>query len=141
MDYQWIVSQIHSKGKQKEMLDVLLSYIPHLSKDDQAKLEHCLEKIAYTITPEQAHHIVQTMVPYGEHWKMSEVKQFIATKGIDVDQTLHYYLAMNMVYNDYHGTADKFGLKDSVDFYFCLAKEFIDDADGVPFKVEKYFEM
>ena len=48
---------------------------------------------------------------------------------------------MNMTYNDYMNTAITFGLKDNPDFFYSLAKDFINDADAAPYKVEKYFSM
>jgi hypothetical protein len=48
---------------------------------------------------------------------------------------------MNMMYNDYFQTASAYKLKDDADFFYDLAKDFIEDVDGVEFKVEKYFNM
>ena len=72
---------------------------------------------------------------------MDKVKSYIASKGIDHNQCIHYYVVMNMMYNDYIRTAEAFGQKDNPDFYFLLAKNFINDPDGADFKVEKYFQM
>lgn len=141
MDYRWIIDQIHAKGKQEEMVEALVDAIPYLPKDDQRKLEHKLDKIAYCFTPEEAREKVQRMRPYGEHWDQDTVRTYIASKGVDPKHCLQYYLVMNMAYNDYHETAEKFGLGDNTDFYFFLAHDFIDDEDGVEFKVEKYFRL
>ena len=46
---------------------------------------------------------------------------------------------MNMAYNDYRKTAEKFNLEDDVNFYFCIAHDFIEDPDAKEFKVELYF--
>lgn len=68
-----------------------------------------------------------------------QVKEYLATKGI-TDKLTDYYLVMNMVYNDYQRTAQTFGLQSDVEFYFSLARDFIEDVDAKPFKIERYFE-
>jgi hypothetical protein len=44
-----------------------------------------------------------------------------------------------MCYNDYYNTAKHYGYAGDAEFYYCLAKDFIEDVDADPFKVEKYF--
>lgn len=75
------------------------------------------------------------MRPAGQHWTHKQVKEYLATKGIT-----DYYLVMNMVFNDYQKTAQLFNLQNDVEFYFSLARDFIEDVDAKPFKVERYFE-
>lgn len=43
---------------------------------------------------------------------------------------------MNMYYNDSHDTAEMVGRGEDPEFYFSLAKDFINDIDGKDFKVE-----
>lgn len=50
-----------------------------------------------------------------------------------------YYLCMNMAYNDYYKTAESVGKGEDPEFYFSIARDFINDADAKDFKVEKYF--
>lgn len=49
------------------------------------------------------------------------------------------FYGISMVYNDYYDTAKTFGLQNDPEFYFSLAKDFIDDPNAKPLKVEKYF--
>lgn len=81
------------------------------------------------------------MIPYGEHWSCDKVKEYLIKKDATTEYLMYYYLVMNMTYNDYMNTAITFGLKDNPDFFYSLAKDFINDADAAPYKVEKYFSM
>ena len=46
---------------------------------------------------------------------------------------------MNMIYNDYCDTAKLYNLQNDPEFFFSLARDFIEDPDAKPLKVEKYF--
>lgn len=141
MNTSALLECIAKNGRSSQLLDLFVSVIPKLPNDLKEHVTHEMERLAYSFTPDQAKEIVRKMTPYGEHWAADKVKAYIASKGVDQDDCIHYYLVMNMMYNDYYQTAQAFGQKDNADFYFSLAKNFIDDADGVDFKVEKYFEM
>lgn len=141
MDISNLVEWIYKKGKQKEMIDILVSLLPKLNGEVKDKLSYELEAIAYSFSPEEAKTTVQKMTPYGEHWTIDKIKSLLETKDVKSCKLIHYYLVMNMMYNDYYKTAEHYANKEDVDFYFCLSKEFIEDPDGVNFKVEKYFRM
>lgn len=74
----------------------------------------------------------------GQHWSYNQVKDFVESHGIKSDWT-NWYLVLNMCYNDYYDTAKAFDLQDDPEFFFSLARDFIEDADAKPLKVEKYF--
>ena len=97
-----------------------------------------LEDLAYNITMKEADDIVRHMEPKGIHWSYKQVEDFINTKK-EYGSPINWYLVMNMVYNDYYNTAKVFGHQDDVNFYYHLAKDFIQDPDAKPYKVEKYF--
>lgn len=97
-----------------------------------------LEGLAYHISEDEAQNIVRHMEPKGQHWSYNQVKDFVNSQGIDTNYT-HWYLVMNMVYNDFCNTAKQYGLQNDTNFYFSLAKDFIFDPDAHPYKVEKYF--
>lgn len=97
-----------------------------------------LEKLAYRIPAEEAEHIVRNMKPKGQHWTLSQVMEFVKAKGITGCYT-NWYLVMNMVYNDFCNTAKLYGLQGDDEFFFSLARDFIEDPDAKPLKVEKYF--
>lgn len=78
------------------------------------------------------------MKPRGQMWSYEQIKKYIEGKGI-TDRYVDWYLVMNMCYNDYYNTAKMYGLQNEVDFYFHLAKDFIEDPDAEPHKVAKYF--
>ena len=62
----------------------------------------------------------------------------VKSHGIKGDWT-NWYLVLNMHYNDYYDTAKAFDLQDDPEFFSSLARDFIEDADAKPLKVEKYF--
>ena len=97
-----------------------------------------LEKLAYKIPRDEAEQIVRNMRPKGQYWTYTQVMDLVKSKGID-KCFVSWYLVMNMMYNDYCNTAKMYGLHNDVDFYFSLAKDFIEDPDAKPMKVEKYF--
>ena len=97
-----------------------------------------LEHLAYSIDKKCAEEIVRNMRPKGEMWPLEQVEKYVTQKGIHGDY-IEWYLVMNMCYNDYYGTAKMYGLQNEVDFYFNLAKDFIEDPDAEPYKVARYF--
>lgn len=141
MDFEKLVSCIHKKGRQEELVLLLKSAIPKLPDATRKEVTHKIEELAYSFSLEEAREIVHRMTPYGEHWNCDKVKEFITQKGIQSDMAIKYYVVMNMAYNDYHKTAELFGQKENPEFYYQIAYDFINDADGAEFKVEKYFKM
>lgn len=141
MNFASIIKKIEEKGKIEEMINTLIPMFEKLPSDARQYVYKHLECIAYTFSLDEAKAKVIHMTPYGEYWSYEKVVEFVKTKGVEPKDFIHYYLVMNMMYNDYYQTAEAFGLRNNVDFYFWLAKNFIDDPDGVDFKVEKYFSM
>lgn len=97
-----------------------------------------LEKLAYRISKEKAEMIVKGMQPKGQYWNFQQVKEFAKEHGATGDW-IDWYLVMNMVYNDYCDTAKMYNLQNDPEFFFSLARDFIEDPDARPLKVEKYF--
>lgn len=97
-----------------------------------------LEKLAYDIDKPEAENIIKEMKPYGQHWSYKEVESLLDENGIRGD-VIEWWLTMNMMYNDYYTTAKKYGHENDVEFFVSLSNNFINDVDGKPFKVEKYF--
>lgn len=141
MKIQPVIERIVKKNRIDEMSEALCSAMAKMPTNIKEELMHELEALAYTFTMDEAKQIVQRMAPYGEHWSLDKVKAYLHSQGIEAPDCIHYYVVMNMMYNDYFQTASAFGLKDNADFFYDLAKNFIEDVDGVDFKVEKYFNM
>lgn len=97
-----------------------------------------LEDSYYTFNKDDAEKVVRAMSPYGEFWSYEQIKNYLKDK--DIDDCLNYYLAMNMVRNDYYDTAKKYMLQDDTEFYFSLAQDFLMDEDAKPHKIGKYFK-
>lgn len=116
------------------MLDEIASTNPRVYE----RCKNFLEEVAYSIPKPQAEMIVRNMSPRGQKWSYAEIEDFIKSKGIE-GKCVEYYLTMNMVYNDFYDTAVQYGHQKDPEFYFSLAKDFINDPDAKPYKVERYF--
>lgn len=131
-----------SKGSEEEvwsLIDETMENVKHRYPDLYAQMTEELEGLAFKIPYEEARQIVRAMRPKGEVFSLDEVKRMIDEKGIKVKCPVEYYLCMNMMANDYQNTARQFGLERDSNFYFALAYDFINDADGKPYKVQRYF--
>lgn len=133
---------LDDKGKMEKANDLYYKSAQMLKNHNPQAYEQLVreaENIFYDIDEEKAVMIVRKMIPFGERWNYETIRQFIATKGI-TDKCIDYYLAMNMAYNDYYEVAAKYG-NDNEDYYFDIARAFVDDKDAVPNKVAKYFML
>ena len=140
--YQELIKKIRDKGVSNEKIDAVLSgtmkALEHSDSNAYDEFKMRLESLAYSITERDAEHIVRNMQPKGQMWSYDQIKHFVEDKGY-TDDFVDWYLVMNMCYNDYYNTAKTYGLQNEVDFYFNLARDFIEDPDAKPFKVAKYF--
>lgn len=139
--YRELVKMAMEKGEEEEawkvadeVMEKLCKKYPELYDDLIMDLEH----LAYKIPQDQAEQIVRSMRPHGQQWSVQQVRDMLRSKGITKD-CVKWYLVMNMCYNDFCDTAKQFGLQHDEEFFYCLAKDFIEDPDAKPFKVEKYF--
>ncbi len=139
--YRELVGRAMDKGFSEEYWDIMDGFISMLCKKYPDLYDTIIEKLeclAYRIPEDEAESIVRRMSPRGQHWSYNQVKDFVESHGIKSDWT-NWYLVLNMCYNDYYDTAKAFGLQDDPEFFFSLARDFIEDADAKPLKVEKYF--
>lgn len=136
-----LMTRLLDKGVDDEIWEISEDMLNKLSRKDPALFDNFmeqLEQLAYRIPKDEAERIVRAMRPKGQYWSYSQVCDLAKSKGMAGDWT-NWYLVMNMVYNDYCSTAKMYGLQNDVDFFFNLAKDFIEDPDAKPMKVEKYF--
>lgn len=76
----------------------------------------------------------------GGKYSWHQAQQYARNKGItDEERMLEMYAIMNAMYADYHHVARKFGV-DRDEFYACMAKAWLEDADAVPDKTAQYYE-
>ena len=139
--YRELIVKAMDKGAEEEaweLADEAMEKLRRKWPEMYDELMCDLEGLAYKIPPEEAMQIVKAMKPKGQNWSMQQVKDLCREHGIDKD-IVSWYLVLNMTYNDYYGTAKAFGLQGDEDFYWSLAKDFIEDPDAKPYKVEKYF--
>lgn len=143
--YIELMDKIYAKGggyeKMAEATSILDTMFAELCKAHPELYKstmHEFEALAYQIDRPEAETIVKAMKPYGQKWSHDQIKDFVSDKGIS-EHICNWYLVMNAMYNDYRKTAELVGKSDDAEFYFALAKDFINDVDAKPFKVEKYF--
>lgn len=139
--YCKLVMKAIDKGYSDEAWEVADTAMARLERADPIAYEdtmHSLEKLAYKISKDEAEQIVRSMRPKGQAWSYQQVVDAVKERGVTSD-FCNWYMVMNMVYNDFMNTARAYGMQNDVDFYFSLAKDFIEDPDAKPLKVEKYF--
>lgn len=140
--YEELIKHIRAKNIPEDETDALMKYgFEALEKADPRtyrEIMNRMEHMAYSITSDEAERIVKRMRPKGQVWAMDQIKEYVTSKGVH-DKYSDWYLVMNMCYNDYYSTAKMYGLQNETDFYFNLAKDFIEDPDAAPHKVAKYF--
>ncbi len=74
----------------------------------------------------------------GPHWPLEKVKEVMAQKKLE-GSPYEWYAVLNMVYSDYSGVAKKMNVN-TLDFYVCMAKAFLDDPDAGEDKLARYYE-
>ena len=139
--YCELMTKLLDKGVDDEVWTISEDMLNKLARKDPMLFEEYIDKLehlAYRIPKDEAERIVRAMRPKGQYWSYTQVMDLVRSKGVTGD-CVNWYLVMNMVYNDYCATAKHFGLHNDVEFFYHLAKDFIEDPDAKPMKVEKYF--
>ena len=139
--YCELMTKLIDKGVGDEVWTISEDMLNKLSRKDPMMYDEYidkLERLAYRIPKDEAERIVRAMRPKGQYWSYDQVMDLVKSKGVTGDW-VNWYLVMNMVYNDFCATAKHFGLQNDVEFFYHLAKDFIEDPDAKPMKVEKYF--
>lgn len=139
--YCELMTKLIDKGVGDEVWTISEDMLNKLARKDPMMFEEYIEKLehlAYRIPKDEAELIVRAMRPKGQYWSYTQVYDLVKSKGVTGDW-VNWYLVMNMVYNDFCATAKHFGLQNDVEFFYHLAKDFIEDPDAKPMKVEKYF--
>ena len=139
MNVEQLITKVHDKAGDEELMNVLLWWYDMSDLRLQQAVTDRMQQAAFKISPAEAETYVKAMRPAGQHWSCKQVKEYLATKGVTT-QITEYYLVMNMAFNDFQRTAQTFGLQSDVDFYYSLARDFIEDPDAKPHKVARYFE-
>ena len=139
--YCELMTKLIDKGVDDEVWTISEDMLNKLSRKDPMMYDEYidkLERLAYRIPKDEAERIVRAMRPKGQYWSYTQVMDLVKSKGVTSDW-VNWYLVMNMVYNDFCATAKHFGLQNDIEFFYHLAKDFIEDPDAKPMKVEKYF--
>lgn len=141
MDIKTISDIIYSnsdKERMEEMNEVyyrMADYIKEADPDKYRNFVYEAECVAFEYDKDDAEECVHKMKPYGEHWTHEDVRNYLMDKDVG-ENICDYYVAMNMAYNDYKRTAEKYGM-DKVEFYYDIAHDYIHDIDGGKYKVAK----
>ena len=139
--YCELMTKLIDKGVGDEVWTISEDMLNKLARKDPMMFDEYIDKLehlAYRIPKDEAERIVRAMRPKGQYWSYTQVMDLVKSKGVTGDW-VNWYLVMNMVYNDFCATAKHFGLQNDVEFFYHLAKDFIEDPDAKPMKVEKYF--
>ncbi len=74
----------------------------------------------------------------GPHWSMQQTNTVMAQHKLSGDP-VEWFVALNLMYSDYCEVAKKMGVN-NLDFYVCMAKAFLQDADSVDDKLSAYYQ-
>lgn len=74
----------------------------------------------------------------GPHWNLDKTQDIQKQFGISCDPE-QFWVAMNMMYSDYCKVAENLGVN-TLEFYACMAKAFLEDPDAKPGKLARYYE-
>lgn len=143
MDIKQISDKIYKNVEDRERMEKMnavyyemADYIKEHSPTAYERFYKMAENVAYAISKDDAKRIVKEMRPYGERWSYEDISDYVKARGEEDFTT--YYIVMNSMCNDYYKTASEYGM-DKADFYFSLARDFINDPDAKPHKVIEYF--
>lgn len=75
----------------------------------------------------------------GPHWTMEQTEPLRKAHTPHADPE-EFWAAMNMFYSDYYMVAKQYNA-DKPEFYVAMTKAFMDDPDGMPHKIRRYYEM
>lgn len=134
-----VYANTEDRKRMEQMNNVYYQMADYIKQMNPAKYMEFLEEaedIAYHYDHEDAEHAVRNMKPYGEHWTYADIKNYLADKGVEDDELCDYYVVMNMAYNDYRRTAERYGI-DRPEFYYDIAYDYINDEDADMHKVAK----
>lgn len=140
MTYVELAMKLHGKCA-KKLMEITEEAFNALKTSDARRYDELMKELeseCYKITEEDAETIVRSMTPRGQMWTLDQVQDYIRQRG-ETGDIICWYLVMNMCYNDYYNTARNYGVQDDPEFYYRLAKDFIEDQDAKPYKVARYF--
>ena len=132
-----------SKLSKNSLEGVVTSMLEDLEKESHPlaeKYDDLICEMLYYIDDQEAEHIVKNMKPYGEVYSIENIESTLEKNGINHENTIDYYLDMNMFYNDFKAYPESKRL-DVNEFCFEMSKMFINDIDAPKHKTEKYFSM
>ena len=133
-----------SEEQNEEAIEVLSDIMHDLQKrypSYYAKYDQRLEEIYHhpAMSKEDAKYYVSHFVnkdgTTGAHWTMEQTKDYQDAHESMADlNPICFYVAMNMMYSDYYQPAR------TTDTYAMLAKDFLEDKDGKPDKLQRYIK-
>lgn len=130
----------------EEMEELAEELFEHLKEKDECKYWTMFFKLheatyGHKLTEEMAEEWVKSMKPYGEHWTKEQTDSVLTSNGLSID-SIDFYAAMNMVYNDYHKAIEEGTMTDEekLNAYIKLAYYFIKDEDFGANKMYEYYK-
>lgn len=129
-----------SKEDLYSLIDVVDMSLDTMKEEKPELYEH-IETILYeslygkVISEEMAKEWVHSMLPYGQHWSISEAYSLAKQYDTSIKE-IEAYVIMNMIYNDYHDI-----LKDEdTSIYAKLTKGWLEDEDAKEDKLYCYYK-
>lgn len=121
-----------------DILDEVTHVVKQFDENLYKKYKMELYKMAYgdVLNEEMAKEIVSNMRPYGEKFSIEQSREIQDRFGMNNIREWDFYTVLNMSFNDYR---DLFN--DDIEMYAMFTRDFIEDEDGKPGKVFKYFNM
>ena len=118
-------------------LEKVMDCLEDLHPDIYKKYLLKLYEIAYgkKLNEELALNWILSMKPYGLKWDKEQTSNVLKEKNINNINEIDFWAMMNAMYNDYYNT-----VKEDVEEYYNLAKDFINDEDGSKEKVYMYWK-
>lgn len=137
--YKHYLMNVDFNKHKEDLIDIIDMLMCEIEDDDPELFRH-IESLLYedaygkVINSEMAHHWVQKMQPFGQHWSNDETTKAMSSLGYHLDP-VSFYVVANMMYNDYFDL-----VKEDDRLALHLAKDWLDDADAKDCKLYEYWK-
>lgn len=142
MKIEEYINKIVDNNKQEDMeelSDMLEDVLCELKEYNHDKYKHYKMKLyelamGKKLNEEMAMNWVSKMKPKHEYWSYDQTTEAMQKMGYNCDK-IEYYVASNMMMNDYYDIT-----KDNEELALKMAYDFLDDEDAVSNKLYEYWK-
>ena len=89
MKISHLLDEIYDQNYQGDLKQVIEDLYCKLDNKHQELLCDSLKAVAYQIPLDKARKIVQSMTPFSEKWSHETVKDYLLTKGVPPNKSIH----------------------------------------------------